>query len=61
MSVQPQQTGRRSGVTGLALVAGLMIGIGVGMLAGNAAAGVMLGLGGGFVGMIVLRLVVGEW
>lgn len=63
MSVQqqPQGTRRGSGVTGLALVAGLLIGIGVGMLTGHVAAGTMLGLGAGFLGMAVLRAVLGEW
>lgn len=61
MPMQPGQTTRRSGVSGVAIVAGLMLGIGVGMLMGNTAAGVMLGLGGGFLGMIVLRVMLGDW
>jgi hypothetical protein len=61
MPAQPGQTKSRAGVSGVAIVAGLLIGIGVGMLMGNTAAGVMLGLGGGFLGMIVLRVKLGEW
>jgi len=45
----------------LAIPAGLLIGIGVGMLVDNIPAGVLIGLGCGFLGMIILRLIVGEW
>ena len=61
MSTKSEQPKKRSGVTGLAIPAGLFIGIGVGILVDNTSAGVMLGLGGGFIGMIVLRVIVGEW
>ena len=61
MSTEPQQSKKRTGVTGLAIPAGLFIGIGVGMLIGNTPAGVLLGLGAGFIGMIILRVTVGEW
>jgi len=52
---------KRKGVTGLAIPAGLFIGIGVGFLVDNTSAGVLLGLGGGFLGMIILRVMLGEW
>jgi len=52
---------RTGGVTGLAIPAGLLIGIGVGILVDNTAAGVLLGLGCGFLGMIILRVILGEW
>jgi hypothetical protein len=52
---------KRKGVTGLAIPAGLFIGIGVGLLVDNTSAGVLLGLGGGFLGMIILRVMLGEW
>jgi hypothetical protein len=61
MSTQPEQPKKRTGVTGLAIPAGLFIGIGVGFLVDNTAAGVLLGLGGGFLGMIILRVILGEW
>jgi hypothetical protein len=61
MSTKSEQPKKRSGVTGLAIPAGLLIGIGVGILVDNTSAGVMLGLGGGFLGMIILRIIVGEW
>ena len=62
MSTQPEQPKKRkSGVTGVAIPAGLLIGIGVGLLTDNVAAGVMIGLGCGFLGMIILRVILGEW
>jgi hypothetical protein len=61
MSTQPEEPKKRTGVTGLAIPAGLLIGIGVGLLVDNTAAGALLGLGGGFLGMIILRVILGEW
>ena len=62
MSTQPEQPKKRTGgVAGLAIPAGLFIGLGVGFLVDNVTAGVLLGLGGGFLGMIILRVTVGEW
>ena len=61
MSTQSEQPKKRKGVTGLAIPAGLFIGIGVGFLVDNITAGVMLGLGGGFLVMIILRVIIGEW
>jgi hypothetical protein len=61
MSTQSEQPKKRNGVTGLAIPAGLFIGLGVGILVDNTSAGVLLGLGGGFLGMIILRVMLGEW
>ena len=62
MSTQPEQPKKRkSGVTGVAIPAGLLIGIGVGILVDEIAAGVMIGLGCGFLLMIILRAILGEW
>ena len=61
MSAQSEQSKKRSGATGLAIPGGLLIGIGVGMLVDDIPAGVLIGLGCGFLGMIVLRIIVGEW
>ena len=62
MSTQSEQLKKkRNGVTGLAIPAGLFIGMGVGFLVDNITAGIFLGLGGGFLGMIVLRVILGEW
>ena len=61
MSTQSEQPKKRKGVTGLAIPAGLLIGMGVGALVDNVAAGVLIGLGAGFLGMITLRVTIGEW
>ena len=61
MSTQSGQPKKRTGVTGLAIPAGLLIGMGVGFLVDNVTAGILLGLGCGFLGMIILRVILGEW
>jgi len=61
MSTQSEQPKKQKGVTGLAIPAGLLIGIGVGFLIDNVPAGTLLGLGGGFLLMIILRIKIGEW
>jgi len=62
MSTQPEQPKKRkSGVTGVAIPAGLLIGIGVGFLVDEIVAGTMIGLGCGFLLMIILRAILGEW
>ena len=62
MSTHPeQQKKRKSGVTGVAIPAGLLIGIGVGFLVDEIVAGTMIGLGCGFLLMIILRAILGEW
>jgi len=61
MSTQSEQPKKRKGVTGLAIPAGLFIGMGVGFLIDNITAGIFLGLGGGFLTMIILRIKLGEW
>jgi hypothetical protein len=58
-SEQPKKKGK--GVTGLAIPAGLLIGLGVGLAVDNTAAGILIGLGCGFLGMIVIRVIVGDW
>jgi hypothetical protein len=52
---------RRRGVSGVAIPAGLFIGMGIGFLIDDLTAGIFLGLGGGFLGMIVLRVLLGDW
>ena len=63
MSEQPERQPRRkpNGVSGVAIPAGLFIGMGVGFLVDDLVAGLFIGLGAGFVGMIVIRLITGEW
>lgn len=57
----PTQERRAAGVSGVAVVAGLLIGLGVGILTDEVAAGALVGLGAGFIGMIVLRALLGDW
>jgi F0F1-type ATP synthase assembly protein I len=62
MSTQPEQPKKRqSGVTGVAIPAGLLIGIGVGFLVDEIVAGTMIGLGCGFLLMLIVRAILGEW
>ena len=61
MSAQPERPKTKNGVTGVAIPAGLLIGLGVGFLSDDVTAGVLLGLGGGFLLMMALRIVLGEW
>ena len=61
MSTQSEQPKKRKGVSGLAIPAGLFIGMGVGFLVDEITAGLFIGLGGGFLGMIIVRVILGEW
>ena len=61
MSTQSEQPKRAKGVSGLAIPAGILIGIGIGILFDSTIAGVLIGLGCGFLGMIILRVILGEW
>lgn len=60
MSTQSEDSKKQWGITGVAIPAGLFIGLGVGFMIGNIPAGIFLGLGGGFfimmIGMLVLRI-----
>ena len=61
MPTQSKQQKKNNGVSGVAVPAGIFIGMGVGFLIDNLTAGIFLGLGGGFLGMIILRIILGEW
>jgi len=61
MSTQSEQPKKQKGITGLAIPAGLFIGMGVGFLVNNIIAGIFLGLGGGFLIMLIMRIKLGEW
>jgi hypothetical protein len=61
MSTQSEQPKKGKGITGVALPAGLFIGMGIGFLIDNITAGIFLGLGGGFLTMLILRIKLGEW
>ena len=57
MSTQSEETKKQWGITGVAIPAGLFIGMGYGFLVGNLTAGIFLGLGGGFLAMMIAMLV----
>ena len=61
MPTQSEQQKNKKGVTGLAIPAGLFIGMGFGFLTDNLVAGIFLGLGGGFLVMLFVRAKLGEW
>jgi hypothetical protein len=61
MSAESEQPKKQKGVTGLAIPAGLFIGMGIGFLTDNLVAGIFLGLGGGFLVMLIVRAKLGEW
>ena len=61
MSTQPEQPKKHKGVSGVAIPAGLFIGMGIGFLVNNIAAGIFLGLGAGFLVMLIVRAKLGEW
>ncbi|MBA7715719.1 hypothetical protein ES703_124773 [subsurface metagenome] len=59
MTDETEETKKQWGVTGVAIPAGLFVGMGIGFLIGNITAGIFLGLGGGFllmlIGMLILQ------
>ncbi len=59
MSTQSDDQKKQWNITGVAIPAGLFIGMGIGFLIDNIIAGIFLGLGGGFlvmlIGMLILR------
>lgn len=61
MSEQSLRHKRNKGVSGVAVPAGIFIGLGIGIIVENLTAGLFLGLGGGFLGMIILRIMLHEW
>ena len=61
MSTQPEQPKKQKGISGVAIPAGLFIGMGIGFLIDNITAGIFLGLGCGFLAMIIVRMKLGEW
>jgi hypothetical protein len=57
MSPQSEEQKKQWGITGVAIPAGLFIGMGIGYLIGNITAGIFLGLGGGFLVMLIGMLI----
>ncbi len=61
MSAQPEQSKKQKGLSGLAIPAGLFIGMGIGFAVGQLVAGLFIGLGTGFLIMLIVRIIIGEW
>ncbi len=57
MSTQSEDQKKHWNITGVAIPAGLFIGMGVGFLVDNITAGIFLGLGGGFLAMMIAMLI----
>lgn len=55
------QESSRKGTTGLVFVGCLILGLALGLLAGNVAIGFLVGLGVGFIGMAIARALTGQW
>jgi hypothetical protein len=59
MSPQSEEQKNQWGITGVAIPAGLFVGMGIGFLVDNIAAGIFIGLGSGFlimlIGMLILQ------
>ena len=60
MSSQSDDQKKHWNITGVAIPAGVLIGLGIGFLVDNIPAGIFLGLGGGFlatmIGMLILHI-----
>ena len=57
MSTQLDDQKKHWNITGVAVPAGLFIGMGVGFLIDNITAGLFIGLGGGFLAMMIAMLI----
>ncbi|MFC1987298.1 hypothetical protein ACFLVH_01975 [Chloroflexota bacterium] len=57
MPTQSDDLKKHWNITGVAIPAGALIGLGVGFLINNIAAGLFLGLGGGFLVMLIGMLI----
>lgn len=55
------QESSRKGASGLVFVGCLILGLALGLLAGNVAIGFLVGLGVGFIGMAITRALTGQW
>ena len=57
MSSQSDDQKKHWNITGVAIPAGVFIGLGIGFLVDNIPAGIFLGLGGGFLAMMIGMLI----
>ena len=61
MSTDSEQQKKHKGVSGVAIPAGLFIGMGIGFAMDELVAGLFIGLGVGFLIMLIVRARLGEW
>ena len=61
MSTESEQPKKHKGVSGLAIPAGLFIGMGIGFVTDELVGGLFIGLGVGFIIMLIARAKLGEW
>ena len=61
MSAEPENPKKHKGVSGVAIPAGLFIGMGIGFAVDELVAGLFIGLGAGFLIMLIVRARLGEW
>ncbi len=61
MSTESEEPKKQKGVSGLAIPAGLFIGMGIGFAVDHLVAGLFIGLGCGFLVMLIVRAKLGEW
>ena len=57
MSAQSENEKRQWNITGVAIPAGVLLGLGIGFLVDNITAGMFIGLGSGFLVMMVVMLI----
>jgi len=61
MSTESEKPKKQKGVSGVAIPAGLFIGMGIGFAMDELVAGLFIGLGVGFLVMLMVRAKLGEW
>ena len=61
MSTESENPKSHKGVSGVAIPAGLFIGMGIGFAVDELVAGLFIGLGAGFLIMLIVRAKLGEW
>ena len=61
MSTESEKSKKHKGVSGVAIPAGLFIGMGIGFAIDELVAGLFIGLGAGFLIMLIVRAKLGEW
>jgi len=61
MSSEKEEVPSRKGISGLVFVGCLLVGLAIGLLTGNVAGALILGLGVGFLAMAITKLITGQW